>query len=104
MMKWNSFRSGMALIILGMALAVISFVWTMGVLMLDADSATTENRPASSDEYVRGLEARMAYLEAINANLGARLDRMEREYAEQKTILDDLIRRDEARREGVLED
>ena len=101
MMKWDSFPSGTTWFILGMTIVLIALVWAMGALMiLDVKKADAELRSESSDEYVSGLEARIAHLETLNANMDARLDKMERERARLEGVLSVLIQRDSERRDG----
>ena len=105
MMKWDPFP-GAVWIIFGLTLALIVVVRALGAsVVLDEESANADIQSAPSAEYVRGLEARISYLEALNANMEVRLDRVEREQSERKTVLDDLVQRDAAaRRENEAAD
>ena len=96
MMKWDLFP-GAVWIIFGLTLALIVVVGALGAsVVLDEESANADIQSEPSAEYVRGLEARISYLEALNANMEVRLDRVEREQSEGKTVLDDLVHRDAA--------
>lgn len=104
-MERHAFPNRTTWFIVCWTIALIVLVWAMGALaILNIESADAEFSPASDGERVSGLEAKVVHLEDRNAALESRLETMEREYAEQKTILDDLIRRDEARREEAPKD
>ena len=101
MTKLDSFPSATTWFTIGMTIALIALVWAMGALMsMNVTRADAELRSESSDEYVSGLEARIAHLETLNANMDARLDKMERERARQEGVLSAPVQRDSARRDG----
>ena len=103
-MKWDPFP-GSVWIIFGLTLALIVVVGALSAsVVLDEESANADIQSAPSAEYVRGLEARISYLEALNANMEIRLDRVEREQSERKTVLDDLVQRDAAASGEFCED
>ena len=101
MTKLDSFPSATTWFTIGMTIALIALVWALGALIiLDVKRADAELRLESSDEYVSGLEARIAHLETLNANMDARLDKMEREQARQEGVMSAPVQRDSARRDG----
>ena len=103
-MKRDPFPGSMW-IIFGLTLALIVVVGALSAsIVLDEESANADIQSAPSDEYVRGLEARTSYLEALNANMEVRLDRVEREQSERKSVLDDLVHRDAAANGEFCED
>ena len=95
MTKLDSFPSATTWFTIGMIIALIALVWALGALMiLDVKKADAELRSESSDEYVRGLEARIAHLETLNANMDVRIDRIERERARQEGALSAPVQRE----------